>query len=206
VTLQTILLGTQNKGKLREFQQQMAELAFRLVGLDEFPSIHPVAETGTTFIENAQIKAQGYARQTCLLTLADDSGLEVDALGGAPGVHSARYCSPGASDRDRVATLLAELSQVPNRKRTARFVSVIAIADEQAKIINVSRGVCEGRIALAASGLNGFGYDPIFVPKGCNHTFGDLESDIKNRVSHRARALAEACDFLRALTAPLKGR
>ena len=206
MTTRTLLLATHNRGKFRELQQYLAELPLVLAGLDSFPSIQPVAEVGDTFTENAELKASGYARQTGLLTLADDSGLQVDALGGAPGVHSARYAFAGASDHDRVSKLLTELSEVRVGKRTARFVSVIAIADESGDVIHVSEGRIEGRIAMASSGSNGFGYDPVFIPNGWDQSFGELESTIKGRISHRAQALAVASDFLRTLTVPLGGR
>jgi XTP/dITP diphosphohydrolase len=196
-----LVIATYNRGKLHELQDMLADLPLEICELSSFPSIRPVPETGATFTENAALKATGYASQTHLFTLADDSGLEVDALKGAPGVLSARYLHPHASDADRIERILAGLADVPDPKRTARFVSVIAIADCVGKIINTSVGTCEGRISSAPAGSNGFGYDPIFIPNGFNETFGELPAEVKNRISHRARALAEARAFLRTLTA-----
>lgn len=197
---QRLLIATRNKGKLSELRQLLWDLALDICDLDSFALIETVPETGSTFRENASLKAAGYAKQAGVLTLADDSGLEVDALGGAPGVFSARYGGEGASDSDRTAKLLSEIVEVPARERTARFVSAIAIADKGGEIINVSNGTCEGVIARAPVGSRGFGYDPIFIPTGFQQSFGQLEPEVKNRISHRARALSAAKDFLRALT------
>lgn len=196
-----LLIATFNKGKLRELRQLLAKFPFVISDLEGWSSIQPIPELGETFIENAALKASGYARQTRLLTLADDSGLQVDALNGAPGVLSARYAHEGASDTERTTKLLTELSHVKGSARTARFVSVIAIADEDGKVINLSKGTCEGGITDAPRGTNGFGYDPVFVPDGFDQTFAELEAEVKNRISHRAQALSGACEFLRNLTA-----
>lgn len=197
---QALMVATHNKGKLVELRELLADLPFTISDLGAFPAIKPIAETGQTFAENASLKARGYARQLGLLTLADDSGLEVDALNGAPGVRSARYAGDGASDADRTHKLLAELSRVSTDARTARFVSVIAIADKTGELLSLSTGTVEGRIAETVKGSNGFGYDPIFIPNGFHQTFGELPSEVKNRFSHRARALYQALEFLRALT------
>jgi len=202
VKQRSLLIATFNKGKLRELRQLLAKLPFAISDLEGLSSIQPIPEDGKTFIENASLKASGYAKQTGLLTLADDSGLQVDALNGAPGVLSARYAHEGASDTERTAKLLTELSHVQGSARTARFVSVIAIADEYGKVINISKGTCEGRIVDASRGTNGFGYDPVFAPDGFDQTFAELQTEVKNRISHRARALAGACEFLRNLTVP----
>ena len=195
-----LLIATLNLGKLQELRQLVEKLPFVISDLRGSPCIQPIPETGETFIENASLKAAGYATQTGLLTLADDSGLEVDHLKGAPGVFSARYAHEGASDADRTTKLLAELSHVPESDRAARFVSVIAIADEFGAVVNVSTGACHGRIANAPRGTNGFGYDPVFIPNGFDRTFAELEIEVKNRISHRAQALAAAVEFLRSLT------
>ena len=194
-----MVLATYNKGKLRELRRLVNKLPFDLKDLEDFPALEPVPETGKTFAENASLKAVGYARQTSTLTLADDSGLEVDALGGAPGVFSARYAGD-ASDAERTAKLLAELSNVSDELRTAHFVSTIAIANENAEVIHLSQGICEGRIIRSPRGTRGFGYDPVFIPHGFQQTFGELAPEIKNRISHRARALAQTLSFLRSLT------
>jgi XTP/dITP diphosphohydrolase len=132
--------------------------------------------------------------------LADDSGLEVDALGGGPGVFSARYAGEQALDVERTTKLMAELSSVASSKRSARFVSAVAIASSEGQILNVSVGTCDGYIGFAPRGSMGFGYDPIFIPIGYEQTFAELQPQIKNRISHRARALVGALEFLRSLT------
>lgn len=200
MTRRSLLIATFNKGKRQEFCELLANLPFVISDLESFSSIQPVPENGETFIENASLKASGYAKQTGLLTMADDSGLEVDALNGAPGVLSARYGNEGASDAERTTRLLSELSQVRGAARTARFVSVIAIADGDGKTIHISTGTCEGRIAEAPHGTSGFGYDPVFIPDGFDRTFAELQTEVKNRISHRARALSDAAEFLLGLT------
>jgi XTP/dITP diphosphohydrolase len=196
-----LLIATSNGGKRAEIQLLLSDLPVSLFGLPDFPAIEPIAETGTTFVENASLKAIGYAAQTGMVTLADDSGLEVDALGGAPGVRSARYTSEGASDAERIEALLAALAFVDESRRSARFVSAVVIADSSREILNVSVGECEGRIALATRGAGGFGYDPVFIPNGGRLTFAELKPQIKNQISHRARALAATRAYLLGLTA-----
>lgn len=195
-----LLIATRNAGKIQELQSLLSALShLRLRNLTEFPDVADVEETGQTFTENATLKARGYAQQTGLWALADDSGLEVEALGGAPGVYSARYAGADASDRDRIKQLLAELSQTSDRARRARFVCVIVIADARGEIANLATGNCEGTIAPVPRGTHGFGYDPIFVPDGYEQTFGELSAEIKERISHRARALRATLSFLNAL-------
>jgi len=202
----SLLVATRNEGKLQELRQLLADLPLGLLGLDDFPTIETVAETGLTFVENASLKASGYATQGHILALADDSGLEVDALGGDPGVLSARYAGEAASDATRIDKLLAELSDVAVENRTARFVCAIAIANSEGSILNVSKGTCEGQIDLAPHGEQGFGYDPVFLLSGHRSTFAELAPSVKNRISHRARALQGALDYLRALTSASGGR
>lgn len=200
-TPRRLLIATSNEGKRAEIQLLSSDLPFSLVDLRDFPAIELIAETGTTFVENAALKAIGYAAETGLLTLADDSGLEVDALGGAPGVRSARYTDESASDAERIEALLAALAFVDETKRSARFVSAVVIADSNRDILNVSVGECEGRIAFATRGDGGFGYDPVFIPNGSCLTFAELKPGIKNQISHRARALAATRAYLLRLTA-----
>jgi len=197
---QVVLIATLNSGKLLELRELLRDLPFTLRDLNSFPLIEPVEETGATFVENASLKARSYAQQTRLITLADDSGLEVSCLDGAPGVRSARYAGEGASDEKRTNKLLAELSKRSSTDRTARFVSAVAIANTAGLILNISRGVCEGRIATVPRGPNGFGYDPIFIPNGYDQTFGELSAEVKSQISHRAHALKDTTDFLRSLT------
>jgi XTP/dITP diphosphohydrolase len=197
-----LLIATYNPGKIRELESWLGQLTLRLRGLAEFPFVQEVEETGATFVENAILKATGYARQTKLWTLADDSGLEVEALGGAPGVYSARYAGPEASDAQRVELLLKELAETNDAQRHARFVCVIAIADPAAQVAHVVEGLCEGHLIHAPRGTGGFGYDPIFVPEGYEQSFGELSGEIKSSISHRARALAAAESFLRQRQRP----
>ena len=199
-TQQSLLVATGNLGKLEELRELLGSLPLCLYGLDRFPGVERVAETGESFVENASLKATGYASQTRLLTLADDSGLEVDALAGAPGVFSARYAGEGASDAERTTKLLAELSNIEAPMRSARFVSAVAIASSEGQILNVSVGTCGGQISFAPRGSGGFGYDPIFIPIGHAQTFAELKPEIKNGISHRARALSGARRFLLTLT------
>jgi len=193
-----LLIATGNAGKLREFEQLLARLPLCLHSLAEFPHVIEVAETGATFAENAVLKARGYCAQTGLWTLADDSGLEVAALDGAPGVRSARYAGAGATDEARRSLLLSELASTDEAARQARFVCVIALMEAATQPPKLFTGICKGRIAQAARGQGGFGYDPIFVPAGHEQTFGELSEEIKQRISHRARAAAAAAVYLRA--------
>jgi XTP/dITP diphosphohydrolase len=193
-----ILIATRNAGKLREMRELLAPTRWRLHSLLEFPSTEEVEETGETFIENAILKAQAYSAATGLWTIADDSGLEVEALGGAPGVYSARYAGAGATDSARIQRLLKELSKINDQERRARFVSAIAIADPNAVVHNIAQGYCEGSIAHAAKGNGGFGYDPVFIPNGYTQSFGELSETIKQKISHRAQALEQARAFLLA--------
>lgn len=194
--MRTLLIATRNRGKLKEIRELLEDLPFNIVDLSRYPMIQTVEESGETFADNACLKATGYARLAGVMTLADDSGLMVDALDGAPGVHSARYAGAGASDVERTAKLLEALADVPQSQRGASFVSVIAIAQNEGKIINVSVGKCKGRIASEPRGAGGFGYDPVFVPERSTMTFAQMEPAEKNRISHRARSLSKAAAFL----------
>ena len=196
-----LLLGTYNQGKATEISNVLRDLDINFSTLKSFPQAQPVKEAGATYEENAILKAQGYARQSGLWTLADDSGLEVDALDGAPGVLSARYAGAGASDRDRIDLLLEQLSTCAPDKRAARFMSVVALADSNARVVKVEYGVCEGTIVESPRGTNGFGYDPIFVPQGYTETFAELPSAIKDVISHRGKALEAMRSFLLPLIA-----
>jgi XTP/dITP diphosphohydrolase len=194
-----LLIATNNAGKMRELNGLLADLPLSLRQLSEFPTIKEVEETGKTFAENALLKARLYGRQTNLWTLADDSGLEVDALDGAPGVLSARYAGPNASDEERNARLLAELSSTDDGQRTARFNCAIALHDPASGAEEVFDGTCEGRIAKHPRGRHGFGYDPLFIPTGYAHTFAELSEAVKQQISHRARALAAVRIYLNGL-------
>lgn len=196
IQLPSLLIGTRNVGKVREIETILGDVPWRFRSLREFLDIDVPEETGSTYAANAIIKAQFYARATGICALADDSGLEVEALGGAPGVVSARYAGAGASDADRRTLLLSELAQVPTERRRARFVCAVAIAVPDGTILNLSEGACEGGIIFEPRGTNGFGYDPLFVPDGFTETFAELSDAIKNHLSHRARALLKTREFL----------
>jgi len=188
-----LLVATQNPGKAREFQHLLAPLRARLYFPSELGLRVEVSEDGDTYTDNARQKALAYARASGLLTLADDSGLEVDVLDGAPGVHSARYVS--GRDTDRVRALLQALQGVPRERRTARFRCVIVVATPTGQL-HSAEGVCEGLIALAPAGQRGFGYDPIFYLPDYGCTMAQLPQSEKNRISHRARAVEAALPTL----------
>jgi XTP/dITP diphosphohydrolase len=184
-----VVLASANPGKLRELAMLLAPFSLQLVSQGDF-GIHSAAETGTTFIENALLKARHAARHAQLAALADDSGLEVDALGGRPGLWSARFAGAGASDEQNLRQLLAELEGVPEGYRQARYQCVIvwvrSVGDQSPLI---AHGTWEGSIAQAPRGQRGFGYDPVFVPAGERRTAAQLSDAEKNAVSHRGQAL-----------------
>lgn len=194
--MRSLLLATRNPGKVLEITSILANSGWFFSSLQAFPGVETPAETGTTYAENAILKARFYALATGMCALADDSGLEVEALAGAPGVYSARYAGANASDADRRALLLAELAKTPDTNRRACFVAAVAISDSNGSVLNVSEGICEGTIISSPRGHGGFGYDPLFVPDGFNETFAELPEDIKNRISHRARALLKTREYL----------
>jgi XTP/dITP diphosphohydrolase len=194
-----LLIATQNTGKIAELHRLLSDLPFEIVGLEALPHSLPAPEeTGETFAENALLKAEYYFTLTGLLSLADDSGLEVDALGGAPGVYSARYAGVNATDARRIARLLAELKDTPEAQRTARFKCSIALAGEidGRAVREVFEGSCEGLIAREPRGHQGFGYDPIFYDPELRRTFAELSPAEKAARSHRGRALEATRQFL----------
>jgi XTP/dITP diphosphohydrolase len=190
-----LLIASHNPGKQREFAHALAGLPYEVVSLAERGIRATVEETGTTFAENAILKATAYAAMGGCLALADDSGLEVDALGGAPGVHSARFGGAGLDDRGRLHFLLEQLAAVPLDQRSARFVCVIAIAEE-GRPTALFTGVCPGMIVMAPRGSGGFGYDPIFQPLGETRTMAELSVAEKQAISHRGKAIAQARAWL----------
>src|SRR5690349_18826249 len=200
-----LLIATSNAGNLGELRSLFAGLPLELLSLTDIPNMESVEETGETFTENACLKASGYACQAKVLTLADDSGLAVDALRGKPGVYSARYVRPDATYPDRIGSLLEELANVPEVDRTARFVCAMAVATDFGEIVFETEKSCEGHIAAAPRGTGGFGYDPIFIPDGYNQTFAELSVEIKNQISHRALALHASRAFIASLTGPRSG-
>lgn len=200
-----ILMATTNPGKIAELRNLLCADGWEVIGLGDLASPPPpVEETGTTFAENALLKANYYGRASGELTLTDDSGLEVAALGGRPGVYSARYGGEGLTDRERNAHLLAELTGVPEDQREARFVCVLALVGERAgeTIRETFTGFCQGRIALATRGQGGFGYDPIFLDPSSGRSFAELSPEEKLARSHRGRAMVQ----LRAWLAGLRPR
>jgi len=202
--LATLLVATNNLGKVREFRDLLADLPVpvRISYLAEAGLAIEVEESGQTFQENARIKALAYATASGLLTLADDSGLEVDALDGAPGVLSARYAGIGASDADRYQKLLSALADLPAGRRSARFRCAVAVAEPDGAVYT-AEGTCEGSIGFEPRGAHGFGYDPIFIVAGSGgQTMAELDPATKNRISHRARAILAARPILAALLTP----
>lgn len=193
-----LLLATNNRHKLEEYRALMEGLPLELRSLHDEAIFQEVAETGQTFQENALIKARAYSSMSGLLTMADDSGLEVEALGGEPGVFSSRYAGPGATDRQRVEYLLAKMSGIPWEERKARFRCVIAIAGPDGEI-HLCEGECPGVIALDPRGEHGFGYDPVFFLPELGLTMAELPSYRKNELSHRAVAARKAREVLAEL-------
>ena len=193
-----LLLATNNQGKVREYRSLLKKIPFKLVTLDEQGITTIVSETGETLEENARLKAILFARESGLLTLADDSGLEVDALGGEPGPLSHRYAGEGASDRDRVDYLLSRLKDMPWSGRTARFRCVIALAMPGGRV-EFCHGECPGIITFEPCGEQGFGYDPIFYLPELSKTMAELSLAEKNQVSHRGQAAREAYQVLARL-------
>ena len=190
-----LLLATGNRAKLYEMRSLLQDLTYELVTPSEVGISTEIEETGSSLEENARLKASLSAARSRLMTLADDSGLEVDALGGKPGVLSARYAGENASDADRINYLLSQLEEVPREERQARFRCVIAIAmpDDQVKLFS---GECRGIITFEPKGERGFGYDPIFYLPQLGKTVAELPLEVKNKISHRGQAAAKACKFL----------
>jgi len=203
--MRKIVLATGNPGKVREFSAVLADFHLDIVPQSAL-GVPEAAETGLTFVENAILKARNAAMHTGLPALADDSGLAVDALDGAPGIYSARYAGPGASDRANLEQLLAELRDVPKERRTARFQCVLALLHYPADPMPlICQGTWEGVITFAPRGANGFGYDPVFLVVDEGKTSAELEPAVKNRLSHRGQALAQLVRALALDRAPLAG-
>ena len=203
--MQQLIVATRNVHKSNECQRILGP-DFAVYDLSEHPEIPETVERGKTFEENAVLKASGASKELSGLIIADDSGLEVDSLGGAPGIYSARYASQNASDRQNIDKLLSELARTSARQeqRSARFRCVLALA-ESGRILGVFEGVVAGTIIELPRGRNGFGYDPIFLPKGLDQTFGELAPAEKDRLSHRALALEKLRAFLDTMPGQQKG-
>jgi XTP/dITP diphosphohydrolase len=196
--MRKLLLATSNPGKIREYRALLDGLGYRITTLAEEKITKVVTESGNSYEQNARLKAVTYAKLSRLLTVADDSGLEVDALDGEPGIKSARFAGRAATDADRVTFLLARLDGVPWERRTARFKCLIAIATPDGQC-QTCCGECPGIIALEPKGRNGFGYDPVFFLPEKGNTMAELPLATKNQISHRARASQKARQVLQQL-------
>ena len=197
-----VLIATGNSGKVREFREMLGQGRFTWRGLAEFPGIAPVEEIGHTFRANAMLKASDYARASGIWALADDSGLEVDALGARPGVYSARWAQmhgAGQGDAANNVLLLEQLRDVPDERRRARFVCVLALADPAGRIVLTVRDTIEGRILRDAAGSNGFGYDPLFYVETLGRTTAQMSPQEKHWVSHRGKALVRLKELMQGL-------
>ncbi|MBI4966307.1 MAG: XTP/dITP diphosphatase [Desulfomonile tiedjei] len=190
-----ILIATSNQGKVEEIRDLVKGLPVEFLSLSDVADIPEVIEDGLTFEENALKKARTFAAATGVVTLADDSGLCIDALDGRPGVHSARYSGEGASDAEKCARILQELENIPEERRTARFVCAMALVTPKGEE-QLFGGSCEGRITREPRGTGGFGYDPIFYFEEAGCTFAEMDRESKNKVSHRGRALRAFARFL----------
>ncbi|MFD2046247.1 XTP/dITP diphosphatase [Ornithinibacillus salinisoli] len=197
--MKKVIIATKNKGKAKEFKTLFAKYNIQAVSLLELKDNMPdVDETGSTFEENAALKAEEIAGVLNTPVLADDSGLVIDALGGRPGIYSARYAGEPKNDQANTEKVIAELANVPEHERTARFVCVLAVAIPGNNTI-LKSGYCEGRIGTHPKGENGFGYDPIFIPEGFEETMAELSSEEKNNISHRNNAIVQLEDWLRSI-------
>lgn len=196
-----LLLATRNSNKVIEMQHALEGTGWQVLTLADIASAPDVEEDGATFRDNALKKARSAAESSHLWTLAEDSGLEIDALGGEPGVRSARYAGEGASDMDRIRKVLGHLTSVPDERRTARFRCLMCVIDPAGNE-NCFEGRCEGRIAHRPAGSSGFGYDPVFTPDGYDKTFAELGLGVKSKISHRARAMQQVLALLRSHVSP----
>jgi XTP/dITP diphosphohydrolase len=197
-TDRTLVLATANRAKAREMAALLLSVPFRILNLADFPGVTLPPEGESSYAENALAKARAVASATGEMSLADDSGIEVDALGGGPGVLSARYGGPGLSDPERCEVMLREMASVPREKRTARFRCLIAIVCPRRRRETTAEGVVEGVLLDAPLGDGGFGYDPLFFYPPLGRGFAELSAEEKNRVSHRAQACHRACEWLLA--------
>jgi XTP/dITP diphosphohydrolase len=194
-----IVLGTANLKKGLELKGLFRPLRIDLQTLADYPPVLPVEENGDSFTANAALKASGYAKQLGQWVLADDSGLIVDALGDEPGIHSARYAGPHATDVENNRLLLAKMTDLPLGRRTARFVCCMALADTEGSLQAESEGTCRGRILFESRGSGGFGYDPLFEIPEYHRTFAELGTHVKAYLSHRCRAARKMCEKIQIL-------
>lgn len=197
--MKEIIIATKNNGKAREFVDFFSAYGIRALSLLDLPKDMPdIKETGTTFEENAALKAEQISALLHVPVLADDSGLEIDALNGAPGIYSARYAGEAKDDQANIDKALTNLIDVPILKRTARFVCALAVATPDAETI-FHKGTCEGSIATAPKGDNGFGYDPIFIPRNSEKTLAEFTPVEKSEISHRKNAIIKLDDWIKTL-------
>lgn len=196
--MKKLIVATKNKGKLGEIQEVLAGFPFEVISMARAGIYNDIEEVGITFEENALIKAMEVYRRTGEMTMADDSGLEVDYLNGAPGIYSSRFAGEGATDADRNNKLLKLLEDVPYEKRTARFVSAIAVVFQDGSHFTV-KGTCEGHIGLEPAGDQGFGYDPLFNMPEFGKTMAQMNLEEKNRISHRGKALKMMVDEMKRM-------
>lgn len=188
--MRKLLVATKNEGKAKEIKELVGKFFDDVLTLNFLDKNLNIIEDGKTFEENAYKKAKSVYdlyRMYGFAVLADDSGLEIDALGGEPGVYSSRYAGDGADDDKRIKKVLEKMKDIPFEQRNARFICVLVFIDEDGRVYR-TKGVCEGKIGFDKKGINGFGYDPIFIPNGYDLTFAQMPSDIKNKISHRAKA------------------
>ncbi|MRH42939.1 XTP/dITP diphosphatase [Aquibacillus halophilus] len=193
--MERLLIATKNEGKIKDFRQLFSKYGIEILSLLDLDFNQDIEETGTTFEENAAIKAETIAKQFQIPVLADDSGLEIDALDGRPGIYSARYAGEKKDDQANLHKVLKELKGIPNKDRTARFVCVLALARPNIQTI-FKKGTCEGIIGGSPVGENGFGYDPIFYPLGHSATMAQMTHKEKNEISHRSNAIKQLDDWL----------
>jgi XTP/dITP diphosphohydrolase len=196
-----ILIATKNKNKLSEISKLLKDADIKLKSLADYPEAPEVVEDKKSFIENAAKKAIEYSKYTGIAALADDSGLEVDILDGRPGVYSARYAGPEQDDKKNIARLLDVLSDVPADKRTARFKCLVVLAQGD-NVLATAEGTCKGVISYRPAGDYGFGYDPVFIPKGYDKTFSELGSEVKDKISHRAIAFNKMAEIIKKKDLP----
>lgn len=189
-----IVLATKNKGKIREMRELLAQMNIEVLSLSDFPPVNDAEENGATFAENAMLKARYYYAHTGIPCLADDSGLEVDALGGRPGVYSARYSGEDASDASNNAKVLQEMAGVEEEKRTARFRCAMALVGDGIEL--TTGGTCEGILLAEERGSGGFGYDPLFYVPAFDRTLAEMSSEDKNSISHRGSAVRKMVDLI----------
>jgi len=187
-SFRSLVLATGNAGKVRELTEIFGNVPLELKSLRDYDEINDVEETGSTFVENASLKASGFAIQTGDFALADDSGLEVNALGNAPGIHSARFAGAETGYDIKIERLFEMMQESGTDDRRARFVCSMALSNERGQVIHTVQAECSGTIAPEPRGSNGFGYDPIFIPDGFDQTFGQLSDQVKRSISHRAKA------------------